>query len=114
MAREPDVTLSVSDLDPVLGVPRPYLRRILQTLAQHDILLSFRGKGGGFKLNKPVDEIRLTELIAIFQGPVDLTRCFLHDQMCANTNSCQLRRTIKEIEDAAVTRLQATTIGSLL
>lgn len=47
MAQRLNEVVSVGELAPELDVPRPYLRRILQTLAQHDVLSSYRGRGAG-------------------------------------------------------------------
>ena len=114
LAGQPEETLSVAQLSPVLNVPHPYLRRILQTLARADLLHSFRGKGGGFKLRRSPDDIRLTELIELFQGNLSLTECMAQGVPCRNHRHCKLRRTIKSIEGQALATMDSTTIASLL
>jgi len=114
MAQHPGETVAVKDLHPELRVPRPYLRGVLQKLARHGLLRSFRGRGGGFRLSRRPAAIRLTEVIAIFQGELDLAHCVLHGRACLNRATCPLRRTVKAIESMAARRLRATTIASLL
>ncbi|NQU38774.1 MAG: Rrf2 family transcriptional regulator [Lentisphaerae bacterium] len=113
MAQHPDTIVSVADLHPQLQVPRPYLRLILQTLAREQILQSFRGKGGGFKLAKPPAKIRLSDIIEIFQGDIALVECVFHGEACPDCTTCPLRRTVMEIEAMALKTLRATTIASL-
>ena len=114
MARKPDERVSVMRLYPVLGTPRPYLRRILQTLARHGVLRSCRGKGGGFVLNRKPEEIRLLDIVKIFQRDFRLTPCRLRGRLCPNRPTCPVRRVLQEIENTATGRLRETTIASLL
>ena len=114
MAKHRDDIVSAADLHPRLRVPRPYLRRILQTLARRKVLRSFRGKGGGFILKKPPEKVLLTEVIEIFQGTIDLAHCMFRGRLCPDCRSCPLRRTVKDIEALALARLRDTTIASLL
>lgn len=114
MAQDPGMLMSVAELAPEIHVPRPYLRRILQTLARRKVLRSFRGKGGGFLLNARPDRIFLTDVIEIFQGQINLAHCVFRDKACPNCETCPLRRTVKDVEALALKRLRGVTIGSLL
>ena len=114
MARRPDDRVTVSELCPLLKVPRPYLRRILQVLARAGILVSFRGKGGGFRLNRTPAAIPLTEVIECFQGPFNLAECLFNGHPCPNCATCPLRKTLKAIERDAAKKLRQTTIASLV
>lgn len=114
MAQRPEQVVSVTDLCSQFSMPRQYLRRVLQALARHNILESFRGHGGGFKLRKDPSQILLTELMAVFQGKFDFTRCVFRAAVCPNQGSCPLRKKVKQIEKNALTELRATTIASLV
>ena len=117
MAQRPKQVVSVTELCAELDMPRQYLRRILQMLARHqrnDILASYRGKGGGFQLRKDPAKILLTDLIEVFQGKTDFTRCAFRASVCPRQAGCSLRSKIKEIERKAVAELRATTIASLV
>ncbi len=113
MAAMPDKVFSTTDLHPELRVPRPYLRRILQTLARCGILRSLRGKGGGFMLNRPPNKIPLTDVIRAFQGEPRLIHCVLHGKLCPDSRTCPLRQTLREIETMALNKLRKTTIATL-
>ena len=114
MARKPEQVVSVTDLCAQLDMPRPYLRRVLQTLAREHILDSFRGQGGGFRLLKAPSGIMLTDLIETFQGRIDFTRCTFRASACRHQGWCPLRKKIKRIEKHAVMELRAATIASLV
>ena len=50
------------DLSSRLGLPGPYLAKILQGLVQADILASVRGPKGGFRLTRPAHRITVGEV----------------------------------------------------
>lgn len=112
--RNPDDIVTVTELSSCLKVPRPYLRRILQTLAHAGILGSFRGKFGGFRLILDPGKIPLKEVYEQFQGPFNLTECLFHGKLCPNHETCLLRQTLKTIEHDAQKTLRQTTIASLI
>jgi Rrf2 family protein len=106
--------VSVEELVRKLKVPRPFLRKILQSLGREGILKSQRGQGGGFALAKGPKEILVVDLIRIFQGSLRLNECFLRKAACPRIRSCILRKKILKIEDYVRRHLEAITIASLL
>ena len=105
--------VAVSQLSRELEIPRPYLRGILQTLRKKGLLYSYRGRGGGFKLARPASEIRVVDLVRIFQGPVTFDRCVFKKRVCPDIQRCVLREEIKSMEREIAGRLSSITIESL-
>lgn len=105
--------ISAAELVGALGIPRPFLRKILQTLNQAGILKSYKGIGGGFALERTPRDIRLTALIEIFQGPVEFNDCLFKKKICPNRSSCSLRAKVKAIEKSVISKLKGVTIASL-
>jgi len=48
-----------------LGISKSFLAKILQNLAKHGILNSFKGNNGGFTLKKPCEELTILEITTI-------------------------------------------------
>lgn len=48
-----------------LGISKSFLAKILQNLAKHDILNSFKGNNGGFTLKKTCEELTILEITTI-------------------------------------------------
>lgn len=105
---------SVSDLSRELKIPRPFLRKILQILNKKGILRSQKGKGGGFVLGRPADNIYLMELVKIFQGPVELSRCIIRRGICPDVRTCMLKRKLESIEQNVIKELKSITLASLM
>lgn len=109
-----DKTVSVSALVKDLKIPRPFLRKTLQQLTKSGLIVSYKGKGGGFSLGRKIDKIYLSELIKIFQGPLKLNECLFKGKDCPNRFRCSLKKKIDLIEKEVMVKLNAITLGSLL
>lgn len=105
--------VSVSELVDNLKIPRPFLRKIMQTLTNGGIVNSQKGKQGGFKLALTADKILLVELRKIFQGKFKLTDCFFKKDACRNFDKCLLKKKILSIEKYVAGRLSAIRIADL-
>jgi Rrf2 family protein len=110
----PGMRVSVDEIVNSEGVPRVFMRRLLQTLAREGILLSYKGKGGGFAFAKPPAKVRITDIVRVFQGPVDLTSCFLRGFDCPNIRKCKVRKKLKEYSRFLERELGKISIASLL
>jgi Rrf2 family protein len=111
--REGEV-VSAANLTGPMGLPWPYLRKILQGLARAGLVTSSRGKGGGFVLARPARAIRLADVIAVFQGPVRIHDCLFKKRICPDVRTCPLRTTLDRLEAGLVAELEAVTIADLL
>jgi len=109
-----DKIVTVTELVRVLGVPRPFMRKILQLLNKKKILESYKGQAGGFKLRLLPKEIYIIQIIRIFQGQVGLNECFLKKDICPNKGKCILRKKIRTIENSVLRQLKEINIASLI
>jgi Rrf2 family protein len=106
--------VSAAALTGPLGLPWPYLRKILQALAKGGLVRSSRGPRGGFALARPAGSIRLAEVIAVFQGPVRIHDCVFKERLCPDVRTCPLRRTLDRLEAGLVAELEAVTVADLV
>lgn len=106
--------ISVPELVQALKIPKPFLRKILQVLNKENFLRSYKGQGGGFKLNRTADEIFITDLIQIFQGDIKLSEHLFKTGVCPNINNCRLKKKIDKIEKYIISELRETSLASLL
>ncbi|MFH0917671.1 MAG: Rrf2 family transcriptional regulator [Candidatus Omnitrophota bacterium] len=109
-----DKVVTVTKLVKVLGVPHPFLRKILQQLGKNKILQSYKGQGGGFKLKILPEKIFVIQIMRIFQGQVGLNGCFLRKNICPNKGKCILRKKIHAIEKNVLGQLRQIDIASLI
>ena len=106
--------VAVDELVKKLGVPRPFMRKILQQLNKAGILASYKGQGGGFRLKVNPEKIYLFQIMRVFQGKVGLNGCFLKKDICPNKGKCVLRKKIHSIEADVLRQLKRVNIASLV
>ena len=114
IAKQKDKIISVGQLVKALGIPRPFLRKILQILNKKRILRSYKGQGGGFTLTRTMDKIFLIDLVEIFQGPIILNECIFKKRFCPNIRTCKLKKRIDRIQCYVLSELKNITLASLL
>ena len=61
---------SVRDIAERTGLPQPYLEQILLALKGAGLVRSKRGVGGGYVLARPINEIKLSEIVSAVDGPI--------------------------------------------
>ena len=114
IAKQKGESVSAAEMVAELKIPRPFLRKILQSLSSEGLLRSSKGQGGGFSLAHPRDKILLTDLIRIFQNTIQLNECMFKKKICPNRNTCMLKKEIDAIEQEVFKRLRGITIASLV
>lgn len=113
MAKDKKKVICVGELVKHLKIPRPFLRKILQTLNKKRILKSYKGKSGGFILARLPNKIFIMDLIRIFQGGFKLRECLFKKRRCPNLKSCPLSKKLAEIEKYVISELGGFSIASL-
>lgn len=73
-----------------LGIPAPFLGKILQPLVMRGILESQRGRNGGFKLNKSPDEVTLYHIADSQELVYEKRQCFLGQAECTDERACPM------------------------
>jgi Rrf2 family protein len=104
----------VPELVGKLNIPRPFLRKILQSLNRSGLLRSQKGPGGGFTLAVQPRDIPLIRVLEVFQGPFELSECRFRKRICPDRKKCCLRKLICRMEGDVVSELKAVTVASLL
>jgi Rrf2 family transcriptional regulator, nitric oxide-sensitive transcriptional repressor len=106
--------VTVSGLATKLGMPGPYLRKILQRLSKEGLLRSIRGKGGGFVLAGNPGKITVFELMEIFQGDFQLSEHVFRGKVCPEIEVCQLKMKLNKLEKCLIKELKDISIKSIM
>jgi Rrf2 family protein len=105
-----------SRISQATGIPVEYLRKVLQRLTRARLVISERGRGGGFRLARPCDRVSLLEIIEAIEGPIDevaiLTDALL--QCRAGRAHPQLRRWRKQASKGLRDLLAGTSLADLM
>lgn len=114
LARNDGDPISVAEISEELQISYAFLRKIMQSLHKKGILTASKGKGGGFSLNQPAEQISLLDVIQVFQGSLSLKNCQIKQKPCPEIGACRLHKELESIEHYAHRTLGALTIKDLL
>jgi Rrf2 family protein len=101
------------DLAGQAGVPGPYLAKLLQELVKGRILEATRGRRGGFKLAKAPEQIHLSSIVDLLDGPGWRSSCILGLGQCEGRSSCAMRECCLDIRRKMSTSLEHLTLKDL-
>ena len=68
-------TMTAQDLAARSGVPLPTVSKLCKELSRAGLLLSHRGRHGGYGLARSADLISVAEVVEALEGPIALTEC---------------------------------------
>lgn len=67
--------ISLQEISENVGITQAYLEQIFSKLKSAEIVKSQRGPGGGYIFNKPVSELRISEIINAAEEEIKMTGC---------------------------------------
>lgn len=111
--RSPDL-VRVDDVVKVHGLARPHIVKIVHELGQAGLVETRRGRGGGFRLARPAEEIVVGNVIRLTEGPLDVVECFNPEKnTCPLIGICKLSRALREATKAFMAVLDDLTLADI-
>jgi Rrf2 family nitric oxide-sensitive transcriptional repressor len=96
------------------GIPANYLSKILHQLGRAGVVVSERGRSGGFRLASHPREVVLATVVAPFEPQVQRTRCLLGLPQCSDSHPCGAHERWKVIREATLAFLNDTTLADVI
>ena len=109
----------IADLAEEDGMPKKFLENILLTLKNAGILQSRKGKGGGYFLARPPEEIMVGQVIRTLEGPLAPVPCvsetaYQKCSECRDETACGIRLVMSDVRDAVAEILDKTSLKEML
>src|SRR5215471_5285570 len=98
------------------AIPKKFLEQILLSLKTNGLVASKKGKGGGYALAKPPEQVTLGSVIRWMEGPLAPLPCASETQFrkcdeCIDIETCGTRIVMREVRDAIAEILDHTTLA---
>lgn len=98
------------------NIPRKFLTVILSELAREGIVVSHRGRDGGYELALPPVDIRYGDIIRLTRGSLALVPCASrnaheHCSNCLPEATCRLRGVMLKLRDEMAAMLDRITLA---
>lgn len=99
--------------------PRKFLESILLDLKKNGILGSKMGKGGGYYLLKEAKDIKLSNILRLFDGPIAYLPCaslnfYESCEECIDEKHCGLHHIMVDVRDETLKLLENKSIQDIL
>ncbi|WP_375268204.1 RrF2 family transcriptional regulator [Phenylobacterium sp.] len=116
LARVEGTQLTSGELAVRADAPRKFLEAILLELARNRIVISRRGKFGGYTLSRSAGDISFAEVIRVLDGPLALAPCvsrtaFRKCDDCHDLATCSLREALLRARDATAEVLEGYSLA---
>lgn len=88
-ARESDAPLIISDIAEEFQIPHRFLSKIVQTLSNHGLVKTYRGRHGGVMLGRAAREIKVSDIVKVIDGPISrIEMCVIGLDVCDDEAIC--------------------------
>ncbi|MDX9998957.1 MAG: Rrf2 family transcriptional regulator [Phenylobacterium sp.] len=106
---------AIADIAKAADAPRKFLEAILLELKRHHLLVSTRGRAGGYSLARSPAEINFADVIRALDGPLALAPCasktaYRPCETCPTVEGCPIHPALVKARDAVAEVLEGWTL----
>lgn len=115
LGRHPDAQATVAGMAAEHGISRHHLTHVVHQLGLKGYIETTRGKGGGFRLGRSPELIRVGDVVRDMESGFDLAECFRPGEpACRLMPACALKPVLAEAGRAFLASLDRYTLADLL
>jgi len=108
--------VSMGEIADKQNIPRKFLAVILSELSREGLVVSHRGRGGGYELALAPVDIRYGDIVRIMRGSLALVPCasrYAHETCanCVSEETCRLRSLMLQVRDQTAEVLDRVTFA---
>lgn len=108
----------ISEISQEERIPQKFLEGILLDLKNNGLLASKKGKGGGYYLSRPANDITIASIIRVLDGPIALLPCvslnyYKKCDDCRDEVTCTLNRVMVKVRDKTLKVLESQSLQDL-
>lgn len=115
LALNRDRLATIPEIAAAYGISENHLMKVVHQLARAGVIESVRGKGGGIRLAREPEDIRLGQIIRTSEGSAPIVECLSDDAgACRIAPACRLAAVLVSGFDALFARLDEHTLADLV
>jgi Rrf2 family nitric oxide-sensitive transcriptional repressor len=115
LGTRPDAQATVAGIAAEHAISRHHLTRVVHQLGLRGYIETVRGKGGGFRLARSPELIRIGDVVRDMESGFELAECFRPGQSgCRLLPACALKPALAEAGRAFLASLDRYTLADLL
>ncbi|MFD0799326.1 RrF2 family transcriptional regulator [Maribacter chungangensis] len=111
--------VQISEIAERENISQKFLESILLSLRKTGFLGSKKGKGGGYYLLKNPEEILMTDVMRVLEGPISMVPCvslnfYEKCDDCPTESECSVHKLMLKVRDANLAVYRNNTLADLL
>lgn len=107
-------TLTAQELSARSHVPQPTVSKLAKALSRAGLVVSTRGRRGGYGLARPAEAISVAEIVEALEGPIGFTDCSTPGQpVCGIEHDCPAKGNWDPVTRAVHGALSGLTLAAL-
>jgi Rrf2 family protein len=95
-------------------VSRRYLEQLVIGLKNNALIRGKSGKGGGYALAVPADQIKVRQIMESAIGPINVVECVMNPDICLKSEFCECRVLYSLINRRITSVLDGLVLADLL
>ncbi|WP_291869256.1 Rrf2 family transcriptional regulator [Maribacter sp.] len=118
-AQKDRVPVQIAEIAKQENISQKFLESILLTLKKNGFLGSKKGKGGGYYLLKEPEDILMTNVMRVLEGPIAMVPCvslnfYEKCEDCPNEHKCSVNKLMLQIRDSTLQVYRNNTLADIL
>ncbi len=105
--------MSLGDVAATTDISKRYLDQVAIGLKTSTLIRSMRGRGGGYQLSRPADEISVGQIIEAAIGPINVVECVRNPEICPKSDYCECRWLYEQLNDTIANLLNGMSLAEL-
>ncbi|UCH21945.1 MAG: Rrf2 family transcriptional regulator [Deltaproteobacteria bacterium] len=106
--------IQISEISKRQDISVKYLEQLIRPLKKAGLVTSVRGAKGGHRLAKKPEQIKLGDIVRLFEAHSDLVDCVSSPEKCDLADDCRVRLAWKEANEVLYQKLDSFTIADLM
>jgi Rrf2 family protein len=115
LARHDDqAPIQIGEVSKRQDISVKYLEQLIRPLKKAGYVTSVRGAKGGHLLAKKPEQIKMGDIVRLFETQTDLVDCISSPEKCDMSDDCRVRRVWQEATLVLYKKLDSTSIADLI
>lgn len=116
--RQGEAAVIIAEIAEAERIPKKFLDAILLELKNRGLLVSKKGKGGGYALARPAAAITAGDVVRVLDGPLAPVACVSRTAYrpcddCRDENACAVRRIMSRVRDSIAAILDNHSLAAM-
>jgi FeS assembly SUF system regulator len=105
--------LSAQALAKRCSLELPTVSKVLKLLTRSQLVRSFRGANGGYRIERSAQDISVADIIAAIEGPIAMTECSVDLGLCQQEDHCSLSSHWRRISMAVAQAMEQVSLAEM-